>query len=119
MRILVVDDNEDAADALCTTIRQLGYEADVETSGAAAMERLREQSYAAVLVDLVMPPPSGMDIARWAREGLHLATPVIAVSGRPLTADEAGASGMFADVVIQKPYRMADVKAVLERALGR
>ena len=66
-RILVVDDNRDAANTLGALLRMLGADARVVYDGAAALEALGEFRPNAVLLDLGMPGMDGYEVARRIR----------------------------------------------------
>ena len=72
--MLVVDDNEDAAESLAVLLRMRGHEVWVAHDGPSALEAVRECSPEAVLLDIGLPGMSGYDVARELR----------AAQGRPL-----------------------------------
>ena len=59
--VLLVDDNE-ATCTLVTAVLQRDFKIEVAGDGADALEKLKTGNYAAVVLDLVMPPPDGYDI---------------------------------------------------------
>ncbi len=61
-RILVVDDDPDWRELLCTCLEDLGYAAVAARSGEAALERLREERFSVVLLDLRMPGMGGDEL---------------------------------------------------------
>ena len=67
-RVLVVDDNQDAADTLGMLLRALGAEVEVAHDGRSALERMPEFRPGAVLLDLGMPGMNGLEVARRMRE---------------------------------------------------
>jgi signal transduction histidine kinase/ActR/RegA family two-component response regulator len=67
-RIMVVDDNQDAADSLGMLLHFLGAEVSVAHSGAAALQSLAEQRPAVMLLDIGMPEMDGYELARRVRE---------------------------------------------------
>ncbi len=68
LRVLVVDDLPDAADALAAVVRLLGCETRVCYGGAAAVEALRSELPDVLMLDLTMPLVSGLDVAAVARD---------------------------------------------------
>ncbi len=71
-RVLVVDDNRDAADSLSMLLRFMGLEARVAYDGHAALEAIRADRPAAVLLDLGMPGIDGFEVARRVRRDPEL-----------------------------------------------
>jgi CheY-like chemotaxis protein len=67
-RILVVDDNRDAADTLAALLRKLGNEIKTANNGPTALEAIQAFSPSVVLLDLGMPGMSGYEVARRARD---------------------------------------------------
>lgn len=66
-RILVVDDNRDAADTLAMLLKMLGAEVQTVYDGAAALQAIRIARPAAVLLDIGMPAMDGYEVARRVR----------------------------------------------------
>jgi len=59
--VLLVDDNE-ATCTLVTAVLQRDFRTDVANDGAEALEKLKTGKYAAIILDLLMPPPDGYDV---------------------------------------------------------
>ena len=68
VRVLVVDDNHDAAKTLVILLRAWGLDAHMATNGAEAMALLEQFDHHAVFVDLCMPQVDGFELARRIRE---------------------------------------------------
>jgi CheY-like chemotaxis protein len=67
LRILVVDDNRDAAESLATLLEVLGAETQVACDGLQALELFRSYGPAVVLLDIGMPEMDGYEVARRIR----------------------------------------------------
>lgn len=114
-RILVVDDNMDAADALVDILRMWGHDASAVYDGAAAVRAAREGRPDAVLLDIGLPEMDGYEVARRLREEPELAaTRLIALTGYGQDADRQRAVEARFDSHMVKPV---DLKA-LEQALA-
>lgn len=94
--MLVVDDNDDVREALVTLLGMHGYRASGESSGVAALQRLRSGFRpSVVLLDLRMPEMDGWTV--WAKmhaEPALASIPVIMVSGDPEQSRRAEALGV-------------------------
>ena len=81
-RVLVVDDNRDAADSLAVVLRMLGADVRVEYSGADALRALDEYEPGVTLLDIGMPGMDGIEVARRLRENQrHRKITLIALTG--------------------------------------
>jgi CheY-like chemotaxis protein len=77
-RLLLVDADIDACNALARLLRAVGYCVDCAYSGAAAIDHLTRLGAEAVIVDLNMPQLDGWNVLRWTRERPpHAGLPVI------------------------------------------
>lgn len=71
-RILVVDDNKDAADGLAVLLRLMGHDVQAVNSGRAALEVAGERPPEVVLLDIGLPEMDGLEVARRLRQEVHL-----------------------------------------------
>ncbi|MFO0929312.1 MAG: PAS domain S-box protein [Gemmataceae bacterium] len=103
-RILVVDDNRDAADSLAVVMRLLGHEVHVAYEGAAALAAARRLHPDVVLLDIGLPRVNGYEVARQLREepwGEHVA--LVAVTGWGQETDKQRAAEVGFDHHLTKP----------------
>jgi len=113
-RVLIVDDNHDAAESLAMLVELLGNEAQVAYDGASAVALVDEFRPAIVLLDLTMPGMSGFDVARALRgRGDRAGMRVIALSGRSEdeTRNQMRDAGFDGHVV--KPVDLPTLTALL------
>jgi signal transduction histidine kinase/ActR/RegA family two-component response regulator len=116
IRILVVDDNRDAAVMLADAVNSFGYEAQVASDGPAALELAATFNPHAVLLDLGLPVMDGYEVAgRLRAAGVN--GPLIAVTGYGQEADRERSemAGFVAHFV--KPVDLDELKHSLERLL--
>ena len=121
-KVLVVDDNRDAADSTGTLLLLWGHHVRVAYDGAGAVAAAREYRPDVCLLDLGMPGMTGYEVAEALRRDADLAaTRLIAMTGFDQEADRklSAAAGFAAYLV--KPVHPADLQAVLEqlRPAGR
>jgi CheY-like chemotaxis protein len=76
-QVLVVDDDPLTCELICEILRSTGMEANSVTDSAEAAERLRREKYHAVFLDMRMPPPDGVELARQVRASRVNASSVI------------------------------------------
>ena len=78
-RVLIVEDDDDLRGMLDSTLRQRGLTVDVAAGGREAISLLTENSYAVILLDLLMPQPDGFAVLRAIESGSVHAPPVVLV----------------------------------------
>lgn len=115
-RLFVVDDEASLTRALSTTLSAEGYDARGFTSASAALAELPTSGCELMLVDLMMPEMSGIDLLRAARQiDPSLAGVIMTGEGSVAAAVEAMKAGAL-DFIL-KPFNMKTVLPVLSRAL--
>jgi len=118
-RILVVDDNEDNRQVLSRRLRRQGYEVDLADSGPAALEALAGGAYDAVLLDVMMPGMSGIEVLEKLRE-MHGKTelPVIMATAKTDSVDVVDALRRGANDYVTKPIDFPVLLARLDTQIA-
>jgi DNA-binding response OmpR family regulator len=130
MRLLVVEDEVDLADALARGLRREGYAVDVANDGAEAVERLSVTPYDLVCLDLNLPDTDGLDLCRRIRTDPTLtpsdevpAPRVLMLTARDAIDDRVAGLDQGADDYLVKPFAFdevsARVRSLLRRDAGR
>lgn len=117
-RVLVIDDDRGAAEALSRLLRLDGHEAVGFASPAEARVAIEHEPFDAVITDLEMPRVHGVDIVRTARR-VHAGAPVFVITGYGNTAAERTARDSGASAVFGKPINYDELLAALNTALAR
>lgn len=112
-RILVVDDNADAATALALLLRAMGHEVFVAHEGRAALADLSRIRPDIALLDIAMPDMSGYELARQIRSRVGAAVRIVALTGFGLAEDRARALEAGFDQHMVKPADPAFLKSLL------
>ena len=110
-RVLVVDDNEDAADSLATLLGVMGYEVRIAYDGPEAIVAADEFKPAVALLDIGLPKLSGYDIARHVRAQRGDEVLLVAITGWGQEDDRRRAREAGFDHHFTKP---ADFERLLE-----
>ena len=107
-RILVVDDNEDAAESIADLLRDLGYEIETAYDGPAALRIAKVFKPEVCLVDIGLPAMDGYELARRLRESHDLASGarLIAVTGYGQDADRERSRQAGFDSHLVKPVNV-------------
>jgi len=115
--MLVVEDDRTIAEVVAYQLEREGHHISIASDGIEAIERLRKSSYDLVILDLMLPRLSGLDVLRMLRRDSE--TPVIILSARDGDADQVSALDLGADDYITKPFSirqlLARVAAILRR----
>ena len=113
VRVVVVDDVADAAEALAAALELSGYKVWIAGDGAEALALIDEHRPHCVLLDIGMPGMDGFELTRQLRERYQDDIVLIAVTGRE--ADDERVSKTFArvDHYLQKPVDPDDLKKLL------
>jgi two-component system, OmpR family, response regulator RegX3 len=118
IRILVVEDEESFVEALQLGLAKEGFEVEVARDGAEALEQFGATQPDLILLDLMLPKMSGIDVCRTIRNQSDV--PIIMVTAKSEEIDTVVALEVGADDYVTKPYRMrelvARMRAVLRRA---
>ncbi len=117
--IIVVEDEQEAAEMFAEMMRVSGFRVLKAAGSSPAMKIINKEEPAAVILDIMMPDISGLEVLRYMRREPKLAKiPVVVVSAKSLPADiqtglEAGASAY-----LTKPVGYLDLKDAVEKVLG-
>jgi CheY-like chemotaxis protein len=117
LRVLVVDDHDNAAHAVCKLIDLLGHTCVVATTGREAITRAAELKPHLAIIDIGLPDMSGYDVARALRAQARLAGLVLAaLTGWGDDADRRRAFAAGFDQHITKPLDVGKLRDVLDYA---
>ena len=119
MRLLVIEDEVRLADALARGLRTEGFEVDIAHTGPDGLWRAREGSYAAIVLDILLPGLNGYAVCRELRAGGDR-TPVLMLTAKQGEHDEAEGFELGADDFLRKPFSfvvlVARLRALIRRA---
>ena len=114
LRVLIVDDNRDGADALGLLVEALGNQVHVTYGGTQALDVANTFQPDLMLIDLVMPDVDGCDLAiQLRRMPAFKETKIVAITGLKDEKHRVLAMKAGCDLVLIKPAVLADIKAVL------
>jgi two-component system OmpR family response regulator len=121
VRLLIVEDERDLAETLRRTFEEEDFAVDLAGEGEDALFRIREMTYDAIILDLMLPRVDGWSVLRTARaEGIR--TPVLVLTARDMIDERVRGLNLGADDYLTKPFALAEliarVRAMIRRAYG-
>lgn len=113
MRILVVDDNVDLAEAIADRLQTDAHSVSLAHDALTALNQAREHAVDAVVLDLCLPDGNGYDVARELRARVlpHEAIIILLTGASFLRFDMASAVGV--DIVVRKPLDLANLPQLI------
>ena len=117
--VLIVEDEVDAAELFAEMMRVSGFRVRKTSSSAPALSMMAEERPDIVLLDIMMPGISGLEILRQMRQDPTLANiPVVVVSAKSMPADIRNGMEAGASTYLTKPVGFLELKEAVERALN-
>lgn len=121
MRLLVVDDESDLADAIARGLRREGYAVDVAYDGESALEKARLTAYDLICLDITMPRMDGREVCRRLRDDPpEGGSPrVLMLTARDEVEDRVRGLDDGADDYLVKPFAFPELSARIRTLLRR
>ena len=116
-RILLVEDEEKLARMVELELQYEGYEVEKAFDGRAGLDRALSGEFDLVLLDIMLPALSGMEVLRRLRR--ESAMPVIMLTARDTVVDKVSGLDMGADDYITKPFAIEELLARIRAALRK
>ena len=116
-RILVVDDEQSYRDALAVALEREGFVVELAADGREAIEKFDATKPALVLLDVMLPQMTGIDVCRELRSRSRV--PIIMVTAKNAEIDAVVGLEIGADDYVTKPFRLRELIARVRAALRR
>ena len=117
MHLLIVDDEPKVVALLKRALERDGHTLEVATTGDDALVAAREAKYDALILDVMIPAPDGLEVCRRLRKDGDW-TPVLLLTGRGAVEDRVTGLDAGADDYLPKPFSLTELSARL-RAITR
>ncbi len=115
--VLIAEDEDSFVDALMVGLQHEGFRVSVARDGAEAIQRFDEVAPDIVLLDLMLPKVSGIDVCRALRS--RSSVPIIMVTAKGTEIDTVVGLEVGADDYVTKPYRLRELVARMRAVLRR
>jgi two-component system, OmpR family, response regulator RegX3 len=116
-RILLVEDEDSLADSVRYNLEREGYRVIIASDGRAAVERFRSERPALVILDLMIPELSGLDVCRLIRQESDV--PIIIVTAKDSEAEKVTGLELGADDYVTKPFSVRELVSRVRAHLRR
>lgn len=118
IKVLIIEDDQKISRFLQLELQHEGYEADAATDGREGLEKAMAQSYDVVLLDLMLPKLSGIEVCRRMRNAENH-TPVIMLTAKDDVSDKVTGLDSGADDYVTKPFAIEELLARIRVAVSR
>jgi twitching motility two-component system response regulator PilG len=117
-RILIIEDEESLLKLETILLTVKGYAVSGVSSGKAALEKLSEESFDLVLLDIMLPDIDGFEVCRQIRQHTRTAkVPVVMLTARKSPEDQERGAASGANAYLTKPFKSAMIIEVIEGLL--
>jgi len=117
-KVLIVEDEPNMSRGLKDNLEFEGYDVDLADNGASGLKMITSNTYALIVMDVMMPEMSGLDVCKKVREA-GIGVPIILLTAKSEEIDKILGLELGADDYITKPFSLrellARIKAVLRR----
>jgi len=118
-RILVVDDEPDTLGLVQLTLETAGYKADAAGSGGEALLLAQKQAYDLILLDVMMPDMSGLDVCMRLQSSLTTVPSIVFLTAKNRPEDREAGESLGAAAYLIKPITRGQLLDVVRRTLGK
>ncbi|HMW32105.1 MAG TPA: response regulator transcription factor [bacterium] len=117
-KLLLVEDEPGLIITLSDRLRREGFVVDIAENGTIALSKARKNRYDIILLDVMLPQSSGLDVCRDLR-GDGDRTPILMLTAKSQTTDKVIGLKLGADDYLTKPFDMSELTARIEALLRR
>jgi two-component system response regulator TctD len=118
MRALLIEDTVDLGAAITARLRGQGHAVEWLTDGVHASQRIKEDPFDLIILDLMLPSMSGTDLLKLMR-GLRIQTPVLVITARGEVGDKIDLLDIGADDYLVKPFDLLELEARMRAVVRR
>jgi DNA-binding response OmpR family regulator len=118
VNVLVVDDDEKLASVIVRFLERVGYRCTIARSGDEALWAVNRSTPDAIVMDVMIPHPSGIEVCRHMRADGYTG-PIVVISARSTPGDRAAATRAGATYFMAKPFALAELASSLASVIAR
>src|SRR6187455_1322550 len=117
-KILIVEDEPNMSRGLKDNLEFEGYDVDLADNGAMGLKMILANAYALIVMDVMMPEMSGLDVCKKVRDA-GIAVPIIMLTAKSEEIDKILGLELGADDYITKPFSLREFRSRVKAALRR
>lgn len=118
-KILVVDDNQDTLNILAAILKKGGYQVILAKDGLEAIEKVREETPALLLLDIMMPKIDGFGVIQALKQDARFREiPILIVTAKTDPASKTQSLGLGASDYLVKPVNPAEILRKISQYIG-
>jgi DNA-binding response OmpR family regulator len=118
VRILLVDDESEIREQLGRVLSEQRYTVDMARDGEEALDRIFDQPYDLIILDIMLPKRDGLSVLAEIRRAM-ITTPILMLTARGKIADKISGLDQGADDYLAKPFSVAELLARMRALLRR
>ncbi|KGF30835.1 response regulator transcription factor [Oligella urethralis] len=123
LRVLIVEDHSALAQNLAEYFDEAAYQLDFAADGLTALHLLATNQYDVIVLDIMLPAVSGLELCQRIRDDLDSSTPIIMMTAKDQIEDKTLAFSLGADDYLVKPFALKELElrihALARRHAGR
>jgi len=116
IKILIVEDEKPIRDLIALSLSEAGYKCDTAVDGGEGADKIEQNKYDLVLLDVMMPEVNGYELMEYIRP---LGIPVIFITAKHAVRDRVKGLRLGADDYLVKPFDMIELLARIESVMRR
>lgn len=117
--VLLIEDNRNISEMVGEYLEQRGFRVDYASDGAQGYQQAVEESYDAIVLDLMLPRLDGVELCRRLRQEAKKATPVLMLTARDTLDDKVRGLEAGGDDYLVKPFALQELEARLRALIRR
>ncbi len=110
MRVLIVEDEFNLADAICSRLEKEKYNCDIACDGAQGLDYALSNAYDLIILDIMLPTMNGVDILKKLKEE-NIESKIIMLTAKTMLDDKLECFSLGADDYLTKPFHMDELIA--------
>lgn len=118
MKILIIEDTYSLLELMQSALEEERFRVEVAQTYQAAYEKIQEYDYDCILLDIMLPDGSGLDLLRRLKE-MHKVGNVIIISAKDSLEDKVSGLELGADDYLAKPFHLAELIARIKSVIRR